>query len=642
MTAPSDLVSAGRSRSARRDVAAPLVALAVSAEAAAVVGSAAGWAAAAGVVAMAAVALGRPGGAGARLARLAAGALLVALVWGRAVAETPGPTGPAGTVTGVVEVRGTPVDGAGGVGVEALAPDGEPLFLWAPAPARATVAEAQPGDRLAIEGRASGAEGAGPGAPRVVVGTARLLAPAPGLMALANRVHRLLGIGAAGLAPAERGLLSAVVLGDDRDQDPEVADAFRRAGLSHLLVVSGQNVAFVLTVAGPVLRRLGLRGRTAGTIGVLWVFALVTRFEPSVLRAVAMAGLASMAWTAARPLSGVRLLAAAVVGLVVVDPLIAASAGFQLSVAATAGIVVLAPWLQARLPGPAWLRAPLAVTLAAQVAVAPLLARFDDGGVPVAAIPANLLAVPVAGPLTAWGLTAGLAAGALADGGHRWGATVLHLPTRALLGWLRWVAVTAAGAPVGAFSALSFGLALVLAASAGGRTVRHRAAAAGVLAITVPALPPLPPVLRAHLARPGLEVWATSDPDGRPVQVVVLDGRATDRDVLRAVRALRMDRVVLIRTTASPGARTRSELLSRHTEILEVLDPPTAGAAAGALHRRVGELDIELRPRDGGLAVTVTEPVAGAVPAGAGPPSTGVASARAPPRHGPTRRVVAR
>ena len=62
------------------------------------------------------------------------------------------------------------------------------------------------------------------------------------------------------------------------------------AGLTHLLAVSGQNVAFLLAVLAPLLCRLRLWPRFAATLAALGFFALTTRFEPSVLRAVVMAG----------------------------------------------------------------------------------------------------------------------------------------------------------------------------------------------------------------------------------------------------------------------------------------------------------------------------------------------------------------
>src|SRR5262249_3914154 len=145
-----------------------------------------------------------------------------------------------------------------------------------------------------------------------------------------NDVRHTLARGARSLPPGRRALFTGFVLGDDRDEPPEVADDFAATGLTHLLAVSGENVAFVLALAGPLLRRLGWRGRLAVGLAVLLLFGLVTRWQPSVLRAVAMAGLAMVATLTGRPQSPVRLLALAVAGLVLIDPLLVMSLGFRL------------------------------------------------------------------------------------------------------------------------------------------------------------------------------------------------------------------------------------------------------------------------------------------------------------------------
>ena len=73
-----------------------------------------------------------------------------------------------------------------------------------------------------------------------------------------------------------------------------------------------------------------------------------------------------------------------------------------------------------------------------------LLWRF--GEVPVAALPANLLAGPASGPVMMWGMTAGWAAGLVPDGV----AAVLHVPTRLGVRWIAGVASWSAGLPLGA------------------------------------------------------------------------------------------------------------------------------------------------------------------------------------------------
>jgi competence protein ComEC len=211
-----------------------------------------------------------------------------------------------------------------------------------------------------------------------------------------------------------------------------------------LLAVSGGNIAFVLVLAGPVLRRLGLASRWAVTIGLLVFFGLLTGWEPSVVRAAAMAAIACTSSTTGRPASTIRMLGLAITGSVLVDPLLVRSVGFQLSVGATTGIAALSRPIAVRLRGSRWLREVVAVTIAAQVGVLPV-ALPVFGGVPLASLPANVLAVPMAGPLTIWGLGAGMVAGRLgppADG-------LLHRPTSLMTGWLDGVARWAAGLPLG-------------------------------------------------------------------------------------------------------------------------------------------------------------------------------------------------
>ena len=84
------------------------------------------------------------------------------------------------------------------------------------------------------------------------------------------------------------------------------------------------------------------------------------------------------------------------------------------------------------------------------------------GPMPVAAVPANLLAEPVAGLVMMWGCTAGLVAGLVPD----WVAAVLHLPTRLGLWWVAGVARIGAGAPFGAIGLFGVGAIAVLLGAA--------------------------------------------------------------------------------------------------------------------------------------------------------------------------------
>lgn len=254
-----------------------------------------------------------------------------------------------------------------------------------------------------------------------------------------QRTRDALEHGAAALNPVDRSLFLGLVIGDDRNEPPSLVSDFRGAGLGHLTAVSGQNVAFLLAVASPVLRRCRPLWRWLLTVSLLAWFAALTRFEPSVLRATVMAGLSATAFGLGRVASPLRLLALAVTALVIVDPFLVWSPGFWLSVSATTGIVLLARRVAAALPGPRWLALAAAVTLTAQVGVAPV-AWLVFGREAVWALPANVLAEPVAAFVMTYGLPAGLLAAAL----PRPLAAVVHGPNLLALRWLRLVAGAAA------------------------------------------------------------------------------------------------------------------------------------------------------------------------------------------------------
>lgn len=288
---------------------------------------------------------------------------------------------------------------------------------------------------------------------------------------LANTLRRILVRGTAPLPSEQASLLTGLVLGDDRNQGDRTADDFRAAGLGHLLAVSGQNVALVVAAAGPLLRRLRFRTRLPATLLLLAFFALVTRFEPSVLRATVMAGGSATIAARGREADGLRLLCLTVVALVLVDPLLVHRAAFQLSVVACAGILLGSAALADLLPGPRTLREAAAVTLAAQSAVSPLLLLLF-GPVPVAALPANLLAAPVAGPLMVWGLTGGLLAGVVGPPLD----ALLHMPSGLGLGWIGGMAALAGRYPIGLLGgplALGTSMLVAWAAVCGRRSARR-------------------------------------------------------------------------------------------------------------------------------------------------------------------------
>ncbi len=348
-------------------------------------------------------------------------------------------------VSGRVVLVGDPEHVNGAVRVD-VRHEGRRYESWSRGATGRRIAALASGESVQVDGALDAFDDEWPGrlarhvAARLVVDSAEQPRTASGPVGWANSVRRLVVDGADSLSDRDRVLLTGFTVGDDRQQLPQVTDDFRAAGLTHLTAVSGQNVAFVLLLIGPVLSRLGPRARLVLIAAVLAQFGLMTRWEPSVMRAVAMAIAAAAGQLVPGERSGIRQLAMVVTLLLFVDPLLVHSVGFRLSVLASVGIATIYPWLRIRMPGPAVVRDPLALTVAAQVGVAPaLITTF--GTMPLISVPANMAAGPASGPLMAWGLVAGPIAGFA--GGPM--STALHLPTRVLTGFVAGVARVAAG-----------------------------------------------------------------------------------------------------------------------------------------------------------------------------------------------------
>ena len=258
-----------------------------------------------------------------------------------------------------------------------------------------------------------------------------------------------------GLPPEERGLLPGLVVGDTSQLPAALAEDFRATGMTHLITVSGANVAIVVGVVLYTGRWLGMGARAGPVAAGLAMagFVVLARAEPSVVRATAMGAIALVALALGRRRIAMPALCAAVLGLILFDPWLARSYGFVLSVLATAGLLLLVPPLAAalsgrRLPLVGWalplpLAQALAVPVAAQLACAPVIAMLA-GGVSLIAIPANLLAAPAVAPATILGVLAAVTAPLSPPLAYALG-TIGGLPAW----WIVTLAQTGAGVPGG-------------------------------------------------------------------------------------------------------------------------------------------------------------------------------------------------
>ncbi|HMM26979.1 MAG TPA: ComEC/Rec2 family competence protein, partial [Aggregatilineaceae bacterium] len=204
-------------------------------------------------------------------------------------------------------------------------------------------------------------------------------------------------------------VLAGILLGDESGIPKDVREAFNRTGASHVIAISGANIAVLLRALMGLLTPLAGKDRAAllASVGVA-VYAVLVGGDPGVLRAVFMGVLALVASRTGRRAHGLTSLAFAVWVLSAYDPEVLWDIGFQLSVAATLGLVLFTDDLTAlfgrvlgrvfpaataqRLLG--WLSEPLVVSVAAQIATTPLIV-YAFGRLSIASLLTNLLIVPV-------------------------------------------------------------------------------------------------------------------------------------------------------------------------------------------------------------------------------------------------------
>ncbi len=251
-----------------------------------------------------------------------------------------------------------------------------------------------------------------------------------------------------GMPSREAQLARGFVLGEDDEIDPQTREDFRRAGLSHLLAVSGQNVALLALLAMPLLALLGmpLRARLVWILGLIAVYVPLAGAGPSIQRAGVMGALALLATLGGRRASRIYALAVAAIVTLAIDPGIAADIGWQLSFAAVLGILAMAAPLAASIRARLGTRGPFgaalaegtALTVAASLSTAPLIA-FHFGELSTVTLVANILVLPAVAPAMWLGMLA--AAGGQVPG---FPVEAVNAPAAVLLAYIAEVAARCA------------------------------------------------------------------------------------------------------------------------------------------------------------------------------------------------------
>jgi competence protein ComEC len=188
---------------------------------------------------------------------------------------------------------------------------------------------------------------------------------------------------------------------------PEVSEPFRQAGVFHVLVASGTQVAILAGVLFALTRRsYRLRWWVFLMVfPVIIAYTLLAGAAASMLRAALVGVLAVAAFAFVRDFDAYTALAAAALTLLIPDPAAIYDIGAQLSYAAVLGILLLARPLHERCLNwlPRWVGLSLAFSLSAQLATMPLIAHYF-GKVYWVGLLSNIVIVPLAGVLVCTGL----------------------------------------------------------------------------------------------------------------------------------------------------------------------------------------------------------------------------------------------
>ncbi|WP_167342555.1 ComEC/Rec2 family competence protein [Nonlabens sp. SY33080] len=177
-------------------------------------------------------------------------------------------------------------------------------------------------------------------------------------------------------------MIEALLLGQRKHLDKEITVSFRKAGVIHILALSGLHVGIILLIIEFLTRPLqrwnsyGAYLQTIVILIVLWSFALMTGMSPSIMRAVTMFSFVAIGMTLSRRTNTYFSLMLSAIVLLLINPRLIFNVGFQLSYAAVFAIVTLQPLFKSLwFPRNRVLRflfSIFTVTLAAQIGVAPI------------------------------------------------------------------------------------------------------------------------------------------------------------------------------------------------------------------------------------------------------------------------------
>jgi competence protein ComEC len=152
------------------------------------------------------------------------------------------------------------------------------------------------------------------------------------------------------LTGTDLAIAQALILGDKSLLDSETKNAFTNTGAMHILAVSGMHIGLILymflAVFGFFPRVLSKKQATICIVVFLWIYALITGFSASVIRAVLMFTVLALSQISSKQHDSLNTLFFSAFILLLLNPLYILDIGFQLSYLAMIGIFLFYPMIE--------------------------------------------------------------------------------------------------------------------------------------------------------------------------------------------------------------------------------------------------------------------------------------------------------
>ncbi len=184
--------------------------------------------------------------------------------------------------------------------------------------------------------------------------------------------------------PKTRGLIQAMLLGDEVNLDEDLRQSYSDTGIVHIIAISGGNVAIFFFVISYLLwwlrNKKHLWVKYAIALPLVWFYVVMAGSSPSAIRAAVMFTLLAFSVMLQKNNNSLNQLFATAFVLLCAQPMWLFSAGFQLSFVAVLSLVLFyAPvykWVNPsrRIPRALW--GVVAASIAAEVLVAPLVIYY--------------------------------------------------------------------------------------------------------------------------------------------------------------------------------------------------------------------------------------------------------------------------